>query len=109
MHQQVVGPAQLVGPDGLQVLPLEVDLRAGDLGEPIAELQWADGDHAGNSLRCLIHISGGQRRSAVIQIGGHRIMVPPPELSRKTGRIGPIHHIRSFGCPNSGMRVIVDR
>ena len=39
LHQQVVGAAQLVRADRLQVLALQVDRRAGGLRQPLAELQ----------------------------------------------------------------------
>ena len=41
LHQQVVRAAQLVRPDRLQVLALQVDRRAGGLRQPLAELQRA--------------------------------------------------------------------
>ena len=41
LHQQVVGAAQLVRAHRLQVLALQVDLRAGDRRQPLAELQRA--------------------------------------------------------------------
>ena len=59
LHQQVVRAAQLVRPDRLQVLALEVDRRAGDLRQPLAVLQRGAGDHAGNSLSGLVDVCRG--------------------------------------------------
>jgi hypothetical protein len=61
LHQQVVGPAQLVGAHRLQVFAFEVDLRAGDRGQPIAVLQWGGRDHRGNPPRRAVNVSRGQR------------------------------------------------
>ncbi len=79
LHQQVVRAAQLVRPDRLQVLALQIDRGAGGLRQPLAELQRAAGDHARNSLSGLIDVGRGQRRRAraLAQFGGHRSMVPP--------------------------------
>ena len=60
--EQVVGAAQLVGADGLQVFALEVDLGAGGRRQPIAVLQRADRDHVGDSPGSLVDVSRGERR-----------------------------------------------
>ena len=61
LHQQVVGATQLVGAHDLQVFAFEVDLRAGDLRQPIAELQRGGRDHRSNPLRRVVNVSRGQR------------------------------------------------
>ena len=71
---QVVGTAQLVGPDGLQVFALEVDLGAGGRGQPVAVLQRADRHRrrqsAGRPRRC-------QPRSAAASSGSGSVRRTP--------------------------------
>ena len=62
LHQQVVGTAQLVGAHHLQVFAFEVDLRAGDRRQPIAELQRGRRDHRSDPLRRAVDVRRAQRR-----------------------------------------------
>ena len=61
LFEQVVGATHLVGPDALQILALEVDLRAGGRRQSIAELQRGAQCDVGDSLRRRVDIGRGQR------------------------------------------------
>ncbi len=79
LDQQVIGAAQLVRAHDLQVFALEVDLRAGDRRQPIAELQRGGRDHGGDPLCRTVNVGRGQcrqRRPTLAQFSGHRSMVP---------------------------------
>ena len=62
LHQQVVGAAQLVGAHDLQVFAFEVDRRAGDRRQPVAQLQRGGRDYRRDSLGRLVNVGRGKRR-----------------------------------------------
>ena len=105
LPQQVVGSAQLVRADRLEVFALQVHRRADGFRKPFAELQRGPRDHVGNSLSGRIDVGRGHRRrraGALAQVSGHRSMVTSRCFPTKTSYFQ--QRAVGFSSPGSARR-----
>ncbi len=89
LRHDVVGAAQLVRAHAGEILALEIDVRPGEDGEPLAVLERCGGDDRGNSLRRGLdvgHAQGGQvHRISGSRSSGHLPMLPLPTRNPQCG------------------------